>query len=139
MSNEIVHYGIKGMRWGVRRYQKEDGSLTDSGRSRYSEHSQSKTAIKNAVIIGASALTATLALYGGYKARDWVRDQNISARMHQAQGLYRDINARYEKKNINFSDYVEQMRRLDFEVENTANLDSLLTAVKNVASYRRTR
>lgn len=31
----LVHHGIKGMKWGVRRYQNEDGSLTSEGRNRY--------------------------------------------------------------------------------------------------------
>ena len=35
MSNELSHHGIKGMRWGVRRYQNSDGSLTPQGRLRY--------------------------------------------------------------------------------------------------------
>lgn len=35
-SNEdLEHHGIKGMKWGVRRYQNEDGSLTDAGKARY--------------------------------------------------------------------------------------------------------
>lgn len=34
-SNELYHWGIKGMRWGVRRYQNKDGSLTAAGRKRY--------------------------------------------------------------------------------------------------------
>lgn len=33
-NNELMHYGVKGMRWGVRRYQNEDGSLTKEGRRR---------------------------------------------------------------------------------------------------------
>lgn len=31
----LEHHGIKGMRWGIRRYQNEDGSLTAAGRKRY--------------------------------------------------------------------------------------------------------
>lgn len=34
-SNELYHYGIKGQKWGIRRYQNPDGSLTDEGYSRY--------------------------------------------------------------------------------------------------------
>lgn len=34
MNNELCHYGIKGMKWGIRRYQNEDGSLTPAGRKR---------------------------------------------------------------------------------------------------------
>lgn len=37
----IQHSGIKGMRWGVRRYQNHDGSLTDAGRKRYGDGSDS--------------------------------------------------------------------------------------------------
>lgn len=35
-ADELKHYGIKGMKWGVRRFQNKDGSLTADGRKRYS-------------------------------------------------------------------------------------------------------
>lgn len=35
MSNEFSHHGIKGMRWGIRRYQNKDGTLTSAGKQRY--------------------------------------------------------------------------------------------------------
>lgn len=34
MSNELYHYGVKGMKWGVRRYRNQDGSLNTDGRQR---------------------------------------------------------------------------------------------------------
>lgn len=35
VSNELYHSGVKGMKWGVRRYQNADGSYTKAGRKRY--------------------------------------------------------------------------------------------------------
>ena len=31
----LEHHGVKGMKWGVRRYQNEDGSLTSAGKKKY--------------------------------------------------------------------------------------------------------
>lgn len=35
MINELYHWGILGMKWGVRRYQNKDGTLTEAGKKRY--------------------------------------------------------------------------------------------------------
>ena len=34
-SDELYHHGVKGQKWGVRRYQNEDGSLTPAGKVHY--------------------------------------------------------------------------------------------------------
>ncbi len=34
-SDELCHWGIKGMKWGVRRYQNKDGTLTPAGKKHY--------------------------------------------------------------------------------------------------------
>ena len=36
-NNELRHWGVKGMRWGVRRFQNKDGTLTKAGQKRYAK------------------------------------------------------------------------------------------------------
>lgn len=74
--NALQHYGIKGQKWGVRRYQNADGSLTSDGKKRYgsSDGSRSKTSEADAqkkervkkIVAGAAVavtLTAATAVY----------------------------------------------------------------------------
>ena len=41
-NNQLYHAGTKGMKWGVRRYQNKDGSLTDAGKKRYARDAREK-------------------------------------------------------------------------------------------------
>ena len=47
MDDELYHFGVKGMKWGVRRSQNEDGSLTSLGKKRDKMLSDRKTAKKH--------------------------------------------------------------------------------------------
>ena len=42
-SDELYHHGIKGQKWGVRRYQNADGSYTAAGKERYSNKQSAKS------------------------------------------------------------------------------------------------
>lgn len=47
-DSELEHYGVLGMKWGVRNYQNEDGSLTAAGKIRYSSNNSITGIISNA-------------------------------------------------------------------------------------------
>lgn len=57
MPMELYHHGIKGQKWGVRRYQFADGSYTPAGKKRY-QNTQSTTSLINMKV---NELTRTMA------------------------------------------------------------------------------
>ena len=80
-NSTLCHWGIKGMKWGVRRYQNQDGTLTAAGKTRYAsntgENADDKTGIKHkkrlsdnqkkVLKIGAGVAVSALAVYGSYR------------------------------------------------------------------------
>lgn len=41
-DDELVHFGIKGQKWGVRRFQNEDRTLTEAGKERYNKETRAE-------------------------------------------------------------------------------------------------
>ena len=46
----ICHHGIKGQKWGIRRYQNPDGSLTEAGKKRYKKDSKTKIVFRDKIL-----------------------------------------------------------------------------------------
>ena len=72
----LMHHGIKGQKWGVRRFQNPDGTYTPEGKARRNE--SLGTTIKNkwnglsdkqktAIKVGAAVAATALVAYGAYK------------------------------------------------------------------------
>lgn len=53
--SELMHYGVKGMKWGVRNYQYADGSYTPAGKKRYQNNQNSSNSARMASLMGMKA------------------------------------------------------------------------------------
>lgn len=59
---ELYHTGLKGMKWGVRRYQNYDGTLTEEGKARYGSSEEYEAAAKQSISKTEAAATASSAV-----------------------------------------------------------------------------
>ncbi len=120
-SDELCHYGIPGMKWGVRRYQNSDGSLTTAGKKRYITKNQQLTGsgkkLQRLVRDQASSNRDILDEYDD-KAR---RLRSVSTNPH-ARRLSRDMDNKYSAYKradadfqANGSKKSEKKRSLAFE------------------------
>ena len=88
-QDELYHHGIKGQKWGVRRYQNADGTLTSEGKSRYNTDSRFKRKIDrkdNSWIKKTRANSNYIDLY------------NKQAREFNKK--IKEINSKYDGKNL---------------------------------------
>ena len=62
-NNEMYHHGVKGMKWGVRRFQNKDGSLTNAGRKRYDQDDDGAARRRSVAkkVVGLTIMGATVA------------------------------------------------------------------------------
>lgn len=82
-KNELYHWGIKGMKWGVRRYQNKDGTLTAAGRKHYGDGNAGEDAEPKVEYAPKRS---------GRKAEDY-SDEELRARINrlQMEKQYRDL------------------------------------------------
>lgn len=119
MNHELylAHHGIKGMRWGVRRYQKSDGSLTAAGKKRYSDSpalAKQRSQMKSAE----SALATSKKAYRkeDYKFR-YVPFSDNRKELARAKERVQKNEAKYRKAKLKYDTNKEVARIKDENVE----------------------
>ena len=73
----LSHHGIKGQKWGVRRFQNPDGTLTAEGRKRQGLSDKQKSTLKKVATAAGVTALAGLAIYGAVKYSSAVKDSNF--------------------------------------------------------------
>ena len=117
----LHHSGIKGMKWGVRRYQNKDGTLTAAGKKHYAGEGNAGE--------GATAKTEYAPKRKGGKAEDY-SDEELRARINrlQMEKQYRDLQGdtniraddpnrelKAEKERLQLQKDVKQLRKDVYE------------------------
>ena len=112
MSNYIKHHGIKGQKWGVRRFQKKDGSLTAEGKKRYNDDEYDEER---------EALEKENARRAGIK---YVRKTKKEREAEDAENE-KIFNARLEKDTAAQKRTEDRMKEIDKKLQSKYDLSSM--------------
>ena len=74
-ENELYHFGVKGMKWGIRRNRSLPTGNSKKASSNKTEAQARKEKIKKAAIIGTAVVGTALAAYGTYKASKYLKEK----------------------------------------------------------------
>jgi len=110
----LAHHGTKGMKWGVRRYQNSDGTLTDEGKRRYGQYSSHKSTTFRKVL--APELRTKYSL-GAIQEKHWAKKaEKLNAKNPNSK------KAQKASRNYNAVKQARDNRRLVAERSSTGGL-----------------
>lgn len=81
-STELMHYGVKGMKWGVRRAQKSSGGLTDRQIKKYAKKGYAQDSFRSNKTVAGKALDAYT---GAHKIHASAKYETSSKKQNQAR------------------------------------------------------
>lgn len=116
MDYELYHHGVKGMRWGIRRYQRKDGSLTSAGKKRYSD-SPSLAKQKAQMESAKSTLNASTKAYRKADAKfRYVPFANNASELKRTRAKMQSDDFAYRKAKLKYDTNKEVARIKDDQV-----------------------
>ena len=135
MDNELQHFGIKGMKWGVRRYQNKDGSLTPAGKKRYDESDEEREKKEKSKKTKAKVATAAVATAAVATAAAMNKD-NIKKGMDYVKA---NKPSKGEKKETTVDDYKESLKKTQSADKALQGIKELVNKADDVAYAKKVR
>jgi len=131
--SELYHHGIKGQKWGKRRWQNPDGSLTPEGRVHYNVSSK-KAMIKGGITTAAGIGAMTLAGEVRKKAFNKVLDANHAKNTYNVVKSNPEFFGYTPEALRNLKNKGEKVTSLALAAANTAALTNPIIAVGGAAA-----
>lgn len=157
MEDTLQHFGIRGMHWGVRRFESENGKLTAAGKNRYNKdengdyekigkkgaakssesdsEGEKKKGLsdkqKKAIIVGAAVAGTALAAYGGYKLHQLNKEATAGLK-RQYKYEFKNIQSKANEKKVS----AKQWENLADRAKELGKMENFSTSMQYANSNR---